>query len=75
MVTNQPNRIFLKNWRGALGLPAERHLGTFDRFGNLYGAPAGSGRGTVEAGPSGPRGYPDARPAARNRTLQERRSK
>ncbi|KUJ69190.1 3-oxoacyl-ACP synthase [Streptomyces albus subsp. albus] len=38
LVTNQPNRIFLKNWREALGLPDERHLDTFDRFGNLYGA-------------------------------------
>ncbi|MFC0598850.1 3-oxoacyl-ACP synthase III family protein [Streptomyces palmae] len=38
LVTNQPNRIFLKNWREALDLPEERHLDTFDRFGNLYGA-------------------------------------
>jgi 3-oxoacyl-[acyl-carrier-protein] synthase-3 len=38
LVTNQPNRIFLRNWREALGLPKERHLDTFDRFGNLYGA-------------------------------------
>ena len=38
LVTNQPNRIFLRNWREALGLPPERHLDTFDRFGNLYGA-------------------------------------
>ncbi|MFD5556929.1 3-oxoacyl-ACP synthase III family protein [Streptomyces sp. NPDC127068] len=38
LVTNQPNRIFLKNWREALGLPPERHPDTFDRFGNLYGA-------------------------------------
>ena len=40
LVTNQPNRIFLRNWRDALGLPAERHVDTFDRFGNLYGAGA-----------------------------------
>lgn len=38
LVTNQPNRIFLKNWREALGLPDERHLDTFDSLGNLYGA-------------------------------------
>ncbi|MGW0733746.1 3-oxoacyl-ACP synthase III family protein [Streptomyces sp. NPDC002851] len=38
LVTNQPNRIFLKNWREALDLKPERHLDTFDRFGNLYGA-------------------------------------
>jgi 3-oxoacyl-[acyl-carrier-protein] synthase-3 len=38
LITNQPNRIFLRNWRRALGVPPERHLDTFDRFGNLYGA-------------------------------------
>ncbi len=25
LVTNQPNRVFLRNWREALELPAERH--------------------------------------------------
>ena len=38
LVTNQPNRIFLQNWRDALGIPPERHVDTFDRYGNLYGA-------------------------------------
>ncbi|MFF3405276.1 3-oxoacyl-ACP synthase III family protein [Streptomyces sp. NPDC002742] len=38
LVTNQPNRIFLKNWRRALDLDEKRHFDTFDRFGNLYGA-------------------------------------
>lgn len=38
LVTNQPNRIFLRNWRRDLGLPPERHPDTFDRYGNLYGA-------------------------------------
>lgn len=38
LVTNQPNRMFLRNWREALELPAERHLDTFDQFGNLFGA-------------------------------------
>ncbi|MFB7241763.1 3-oxoacyl-ACP synthase [Streptomyces populi] len=38
LVTNQPNRTFLRNWREALQLPAERHLNTFDRCGNLFGA-------------------------------------
>ncbi|WP_062213830.1 3-oxoacyl-ACP synthase III family protein [Streptomyces sp. NBRC 109706] len=38
LVTNQPNRIFLKNWREALGLDAKHHLDTFDALGNLYGA-------------------------------------
>ncbi|MFK4148469.1 3-oxoacyl-ACP synthase III family protein [Streptomyces sp. NPDC004065] len=38
LITNQPNRTFLRNWRDALGLPAERHLDTFDRCGNLFGA-------------------------------------
>ncbi|MFC8538350.1 3-oxoacyl-ACP synthase III family protein [Streptomyces sp. NPDC057249] len=38
LVTNQPNRIFLKNWRQALKLDEARHLDTFDTCGNLYGA-------------------------------------
>ncbi|WP_307821694.1 3-oxoacyl-[acyl-carrier-protein] synthase III C-terminal domain-containing protein [Streptomyces coffeae] len=38
LITNQPNRIFLRNWRNALGIDAERHIDTYDRFGNLYGA-------------------------------------
>ena len=38
LVTNQPNRIFLRNWREALDLDPEQHLDTFDSFGNLYGA-------------------------------------
>ncbi|ETW26355.1 3-oxoacyl-ACP synthase III family protein [Mycobacterium gastri] len=38
LVTNQPNRVFLRNWREALELPAERHLDTFDACGNLFGA-------------------------------------
>ena len=37
-VTNQPNQLFLRNWRKALDLPAERHIDTFDQLGNLYGA-------------------------------------
>jgi 3-oxoacyl-[acyl-carrier-protein] synthase-3 len=40
LVTNQPNRIFLRNWREALEIDPARHLDTFDRFGNLYGAGA-----------------------------------
>ncbi|MGK5531117.1 3-oxoacyl-ACP synthase III family protein [Streptomyces sp. URMC 129] len=38
LITNQPNRVFLKNWREELGLDAKRHLDTFDTLGNLYGA-------------------------------------
>lgn len=38
LVTNQPNRIFLENWRNALGIDPARHLDTFDRFGNLMTA-------------------------------------
>jgi 3-oxoacyl-[acyl-carrier-protein] synthase-3 len=38
LVTNQPNRTFLRNWRQALGLPPERHPDTFDRCGNTFGA-------------------------------------
>lgn len=37
-VSNQPNRVFLRNWREALELPAERHVDTFDDCGNLFAA-------------------------------------
>lgn len=40
LITNQPNRIFLKNWRDELGLKSYQHIDTFDLFGNLYGAAA-----------------------------------
>lgn len=35
-ITNQPNRVFLRNWRDALELPADRHPDTFDECGNLF---------------------------------------
>jgi 3-oxoacyl-[acyl-carrier-protein] synthase-3 len=38
LVTNQPNPIFLRNWREALELPVEKHHDTFERNGNLFGA-------------------------------------
>jgi 3-oxoacyl-[acyl-carrier-protein] synthase III len=38
LITNQPNRMFLRNWREALQLKPERHLDTFDEYGNLFGA-------------------------------------
>jgi len=38
LVTNQPNRAFLRNWREALELPRERHADTFDECGNLFAA-------------------------------------
>jgi len=38
LVTNQPNRAFLRNWREALELPAERHRDTFEDCGNLFAA-------------------------------------
>nr|WP_188113044.1 3-oxoacyl-[acyl-carrier-protein] synthase III C-terminal domain-containing protein [Mycobacterium simiae] len=38
LVTNQPNRVFLRNWREALELPEQRHFDTFDECGNLFGA-------------------------------------
>lgn len=38
LITNQPNRIFLRNWREALSVPAERQVSTFERHGNLFGA-------------------------------------
>jgi 3-oxoacyl-[acyl-carrier-protein] synthase III len=38
LVTNQPNRAFLRNWRDALELPKEKHRDTFDQCGNLFAA-------------------------------------
>jgi 3-oxoacyl-[acyl-carrier-protein] synthase-3 len=38
LVTNQPNRVFLRNWREALELDKSRHLDTFDECGNLFAA-------------------------------------
>jgi len=38
LITNQPNPIFLRNWREALELPPAVHHDTFDRLGNLFGA-------------------------------------
>ncbi|MBV9088662.1 MAG: ketoacyl-ACP synthase III family protein [Mycobacteriaceae bacterium] len=38
LVTNQPNRVFLRNWREALELPIQRHRDTFDECGNLFAA-------------------------------------
>jgi len=38
LITNQPNPIFLRNWREALELPPAAHHDTFDRYGNLFGA-------------------------------------
>ena len=37
-MTNQPNRLFLRNWHDALQIPAEKHPDTFDECGNLFGA-------------------------------------
>jgi 3-oxoacyl-[acyl-carrier-protein] synthase-3 len=38
LVTNQPNPIFLRNWREALELPPSKHHDTFTHNGNLFGA-------------------------------------
>lgn len=38
LITNQPNRMFLEQWRRRLSIGPDRHLDTFDRFGNLFGA-------------------------------------
>ena len=37
-VTNQPNRLFLRNWHEAMELSPEHHPDTFDECGNLFGA-------------------------------------
>jgi 3-oxoacyl-[acyl-carrier-protein] synthase-3 len=38
LITNQPNRAFLRNWREALELPKEKHVDTFEDCGNLFAA-------------------------------------
>ena len=38
LITNQPNRTFLRNWREALELPKESQIETFDECGNMFGA-------------------------------------
>jgi 3-oxoacyl-[acyl-carrier-protein] synthase III len=38
LITNQPNPIFLRNWRESLQIPEEKHIDTFYKFGNLFGA-------------------------------------
>jgi 3-oxoacyl-[acyl-carrier-protein] synthase-3 len=38
LITNQPNNVFLRNWREALQVPSHKHITTFERHGNLFGA-------------------------------------
>jgi 3-oxoacyl-[acyl-carrier-protein] synthase-3 len=38
LVTNQPNPVFLRNWRESLQLAPEDHVHTFEEHGNLFGA-------------------------------------
>ena len=38
LVTNQPNRNFLRNWREAVLMTEEQHLDTFNKYANLFGA-------------------------------------
>lgn len=38
LITNQPNPYFLRNWREAIQLPAEKHFDTFSEYANLFGA-------------------------------------
>lgn len=37
-ITNQPNQIFLRNWREAIQVDEARHIHTFEEHGNLFGA-------------------------------------
>jgi len=38
LITNQPNRIFLRNWRESVQVPEHKQIQTFDEHGNLFGA-------------------------------------
>ncbi|MDA3627072.1 3-oxoacyl-[acyl-carrier-protein] synthase III C-terminal domain-containing protein [Saccharopolyspora oryzae] len=38
LITNQPNRLLLRNWSRDLGIDPAKHFDTFDSYGNLFGA-------------------------------------
>ena len=38
LITNQPNPVFLRNWREFAELPGEKMYHSFDKYGNLFGA-------------------------------------
>lgn len=38
LITNQPNKTFLRNWREAILMQEEQHLHTFEKYANLFGA-------------------------------------
>ena len=38
LITNQPNKVFLRNWRDALQIEEGDHVDTFSEHGNLFGA-------------------------------------
>ncbi|OUS26135.1 hypothetical protein A9Q99_19350 [Gammaproteobacteria bacterium 45_16_T64] len=38
LITNQPNRIFLRNWREAIQLDADKHINTLEDHGNMFGS-------------------------------------
>lgn len=38
LITNQPNKNFLRNWREAVLMKEEQHLHTFEKYANLFGA-------------------------------------
>ncbi len=38
LITNQPNPVFLRNWREYAELPEDRMYHSFDKYGNLFGA-------------------------------------
>ena len=38
MITNQPNPVFLRNWREAMCLSEDKQLHTYEEHGNLFGA-------------------------------------
>ena len=38
LITNQPNPVFLRNWREFVGLPEEKLYHTFEKYGNLFSA-------------------------------------
>lgn len=38
LITNQPNPVFIRNWRESIELPPEKHIHTFEEYANLFQA-------------------------------------
>jgi 3-oxoacyl-[acyl-carrier-protein] synthase III len=76
LVTNQPNRLLLRNWHEALEIPPERHRDTFGECGNLFavGIPVNLEAAINDAGCGAALRVRPARPRARGDHSGRRRA-